>query len=512
MSKFGKIGFLVSALSLIVLVVARFILEGWQNILFVPFVLCLLSFVVAIIVDRKLYLEFLTMRTTKHGMNMGVMIFLALILTVAVNFLAVRTQKTFDLTEEKLHTLSDQTILALKDLDQELEFLIFTKGKLAGDSQTNLKGSFQLYLDASSKVKVRFLDAHIEPELAKRYLKPTDQVAMVVKYGERHINIDGNQLGEEQITSAILKVKQTASKSVYFLTGHGERDIDSEAGEGAKSLADALRGDGFQVNKLNLLAGDKMPDASQVLIILGPKSPMLDQEKELLKSFIEQGGRLLVAADPGEGHNIATFTKTFGIEFRNNFIVNQFQGFGGQNQFAALGLELDPGHEITKKLSGGDNITLFPFASELQKDLGADTAIQIVELVKSFPQAFVLNDPRKAEKDPVRKSFPIALAATGKWEKKDGDKTQSFAAVVFGDSDFVINQYWGQGENKNLILNSVAFLAQEAALVSIRPKTPKATPLSLSNYARYALYISLVVLPLLLIVTSGVVWFRRRGL
>ena len=91
MSKWAKILWLISGVSLAGLVIARYILGGWTtDWLFVPLAMFAVTAVGALIIDYKFYLEFFTLRTTKHGMNMGVLILLVVALLVSVNFLGKR--------------------------------------------------------------------------------------------------------------------------------------------------------------------------------------------------------------------------------------------------------------------------------------------------------------------------------------------------------------------------------------------------------------------------------------
>src|SRR5262245_16350943 len=159
MSKWGKISFLISGLSLLVLLTARLILQGWLDFLYAPLIVAVVGFVLALAVDFKFYLEFLTLKTTKHGMNMGVMIVLSFVLLVAVNFLGVRFDKTFDFTKEKINTLSDQTQQAVKGLDDELKILVFYRGTDDKELRGQLKSNFQSYMDLSPKIKMSFIDA-----------------------------------------------------------------------------------------------------------------------------------------------------------------------------------------------------------------------------------------------------------------------------------------------------------------------------------------------------------------
>ena len=59
MSRWGTISWLVCGLSLVIVVVARYILGGWHDFLWAPLVIGLLTFIAAFVVDFRFYLEFL---------------------------------------------------------------------------------------------------------------------------------------------------------------------------------------------------------------------------------------------------------------------------------------------------------------------------------------------------------------------------------------------------------------------------------------------------------------------
>ena len=82
--------------------------------MFGPLGIAVFFFGLAVFKDARFYLEFLTMRTTKHGMNMGALILMAVVALVSINFLAVRYEKKFDWTSERLNSLSDQSLKAFK--------------------------------------------------------------------------------------------------------------------------------------------------------------------------------------------------------------------------------------------------------------------------------------------------------------------------------------------------------------------------------------------------------------
>ena len=108
---------------------------------------------------------------------------------------------------------------------------------------------------------------------------------------------------------------------------------------------------------------------------------------------------------------------------------------------------------------------------------------------------------------PETHSVSLAVDATGKMD----DKSQEFEAVVFGDSDFLSNHSLMVGVNRDLGLNSFAKLANEKDLLSIRPKMPKGTMIILTGFAKLCIVVAALTLPVFLLATAGVVWFRRRG-
>lgn len=508
MSKWGKISYLVSGLSVIVLFTARLILQGWIDYMYAPLVIALVSFIAALAVDYKYYLDFLSMRTTKHGMNMGVLILMAMVLVVAVNFLGVRFDKTFDLTKEKINSLSDQSIDVVKNLKEDVKVLIFYKGKQLKEQALDIKNDFRMYVAANSKISVEVHDANYNVEMAKKYLQNSEAFAAIVEYkGRRNVIQSGGGSPERpvyqegDITSSLIKVTKEVAQTAYFLTGHGEKDIEQASFDGIKGFAEALRRDGYTVSKLNLVGGDKMPTPPAVIAIVGPKTELTDKEMSDIREFANQGGRVFLAIDPGEKHQLALLTKSWGIEFKNNYVVNEVAGTD-EGLVGAVGFEFDANSPVTKKLAGSRSIVVLPFASELQKAPDADTTTVFNDIVKSHPAAYHLNSPNEQVKEPERRVHVLGMTA-----KKD-----KFAAVVFGDSDFLSDTRLQRFLHYDLALNAMAYLFDDDANLTIRPKSFEATKLEITANKGMLIVVAGVSLPLCLIILSGLFWYRRRNL
>jgi ABC-type uncharacterized transport system involved in gliding motility auxiliary subunit len=83
--------------------------------------------------------------------------------------------------------------------------------------------------------------------------------------------------------------------------------------------------------------------------------------------------------------------------------------------------------------------------------------------------------------------------------------------VTFGDSDFSRNQFLSLSGNRDLFLNTINWLAKEENLITIRPKEPEESRISLTRRQGINLFfISVLVYPLALLVIGITVWYRRR--
>ena len=520
MSRWAKICWLIAGVSLVGVLAARYILGGWIDILWFPFGLFAVCFVAALSLDFKFYLEFFTMKTTKHGMNMGVLIIMVLASLVATNFFAVKYNKTLDMTEEGLNSLSEQSLTLLKNLDKDLNVLVFYRGEKDRDKKTQVKNTLDKYKENSSRIKLKYVNAYAETALAQKYLSRGDQFTVFVETDLRKIKVE-EPLQEEQFTVAMLKSNQKDSKKIYFLKGHGERSLESSEENGIQDFKKALEDSSFELSDLSLITGEKIPADAAVIAIVGPQTQIMSGEITELMDFAKKGGRLFIAVDPGQRHNIGDLVSQLGVNFKNNYVLNDRVRLMGQGLGGALGLLYDSNHEITKKFKSGENFSLFSMASELEKTAQAPEGFTIVDLVRTPPSSFVANNLNVKKIEGGRKMFSLGLAVKGSFKKpqkdekgKEGAKTDpadEFSAIIFGDSDFLSNNYLVQGVNRDLALNSIAYLAKETDLISIRPKKPKGTQLTLTKSSQNSIVLAGVAVPIIFFVLSGVFWFRRRN-
>jgi len=83
--------------------------------------------------------------------------------------------------------------------------------------------------------------------------------------------------------------------------------------------------------------------------------------------------------------------------------------------------------------------------------------------------------------------------------------------VIIGDADFATNTHYYNGNNSDLFLNSVSWLTEETELISIRHNVlPFRRLIVGSEAATFINYSSIGLLPVLILIVGGIIWWRRR--
>ena len=516
MSRLGKILLLVAGFCILISGVSKVILGGWHNYMYVGIVIFFMGVIVSFIVDLSFYKEFFVMRTTKHGMNMGVLILLFILGVFAVNFLAVKNNKKWDLTAEGLNSLSDQSVKILKSLDAPLSIKFFYRGGTEGVAsvQGQFKELTEMYKDESSQFSVEFIDSIKRPGLAKEYGVSRATAQVFVDYKGKRNSVE--PLTEEGLTKALLKATRTSNKKVFMTTGHGEKSVEDTGPTGLSEFQKSLKDSGYDVETLSLIDQKEVPQGADAVFIVGPQTSFLKPELAKLRDYARRGGKIFIAIDPGLSHNLALLTKSLGVEFRNDYVLDQFGQLLGASAAMALGRSYGT-TDITKDFSG--RMTMFHLASSVSK--APDTEFTISDLVKtgdtSFSSDKIAHGQVEVQAD-RRGPHTLGVLVQGVMPeegitKKDTEgKGREFTATVFGDSDFLSNQLLYQQMNRDLGLNASAYLLKENELISIRPKQPKGTTLTLSSVQFWIFVFGVIVpIPLFLFGLSGFTWYRRRS-
>ncbi len=459
-------------------------------------------------------------RSTRYGANAVLYTVIFLAILILVNIVSNSHTWRKDLTEEGLFSLSDQSQKILDNLDKDVEVLAFFEG---GGKGTKLEDLLKSYARASSRFHYEFIDPVKHPEKARKFEVSTTDV-LVVKCGDRNTKITGTT--EQDITNAILKVAKQEKKKIYFLKGHGERDLEDDEALGYHVAKKAIENEGYDVLPLELYLMKDVPKDAAVVVVASPEKALEKGELEALERYIDKGGNALFLLDPRQAPGLDTFLRKWGVEVGDNVVVDQvFRLFYGP----ALGV--DPivstygSHDITKEIKGQ---CLFHMARSVDLATPLPDRVQGVSLAKTSQSSWAETDVdrlfKKSEvskgKDDVQGPVSIAVALTvdtkrpseGNKDKKEEEQEDTEARlVVFGDSDFADNDHIAKMFNVDMFLNTINWLAGEEKQISIRPKETRGSRVLMTpEETRDIFYLSVLILPEILLLIGLAIWWRRR--
>ena len=251
--------------------------------------------VVSIVLGFPYILGFFSKRSSKLGTNTAILTIAVIAILVFVNFAGFRHRKRIDLTNEKLFTLSDQTKKIVGGLKNDVTIVRFSK---APDPQ--LDDLMAEYTNLGPRIKFQTVDPQVKPDVAAQYgAKHTDEV--IAASGSRTQQIEpGNrgQISEEDVTTALLKLTRDKSKTVCFITGHGEKSLTDTSGEGYSAVNDGLKKETYAVKSVNLVSENGIPSDCDVVVIAGPKQAFFPQEVTMISKYMDAGGDALIEVDP----------------------------------------------------------------------------------------------------------------------------------------------------------------------------------------------------------------------
>lgn len=442
--------------------------------------------------------------------NLAVVVLLIVAIVAAVNYLGVKLHTRVDLSAGRVHSLSDQSVQVVRGLKKDLDVkAFFSKGN---SGLERLRSLLEIYRFHSGRVRATFIDPYLKPELVKQYEIKTDGT-MVFEYEGKSTRSE--EVSEEAITHAIIKVTRQGEKTVYFLQGHGEPG-SGESGETGYSEARAgLEKLSFKVKDLILFQEAAVPRDAAAVIVAGPQKPLLEKELFLLGDYIEkEQGRLLLLLDPGQGAELKPLLAKYGLALEDYVVVDAdpLSQFMGGNYFMPVVAKY-PEHAITK---GFGYATMFPLARGLSRLSPAPAGVSADFLAATSPNSWGETNYEaevKTEtitKNPGDKGGPIDIAAAGEIA---GDGDGKSRLVVVGDSDFALNKYYFFQANGNFFNNAVSWLTEEKDLVAIAPRVTAPRTVNLTRSAgRLVFFYTLFILPLLVFAAGIGVWLYRRKL
>src|ERR1700722_13065305 len=455
--------------------------------------------------------QWLKARQTKYGAYAGVYILVVIAIVVVANVLANRYNKSYDATSNKRYSLSDQTKKIVAGLKQDATITYFNQSTRFQEG----KDLLDEYANLSPKVRIAYVDPDKNPQLAR--------AAGIREFGTALVQIGDKKetakaITEEGLTGAFIRDLKGTTRTICFVTGSGEHQIDDTERDGFSHFKDLLVRDEYQSKSIDLLQKAEVPADCTAMVVAGPTHDYQQPEVDAIKNYVEGGGRAFFMLDPpvqfgsspvGENDALTGLLQSWGVTLNKDMIldlnpVGQLAGLGPQVALVTT-YSTQP---IVAQMRG--SAVGFPPSRSLDiKDGGKTSVEKLFDSSSSSLATGNLSSPEVSVADPRNKKGPLTIAAAGTYNT--GKQNSQGRFVVAGSSSWAANRFLGFNGNSDLASNAVNWLSSDEDLISIRPKQQEDRHVTMTR-AQLILGggISQFVLPLMVVIAGTLVWWKRR--
>ncbi len=526
-------------------VLTRGVLDAKDVLYFLSIITIFLSWAYLLLLGRKFDKQHSFYRNSKIG------IILLLGIVILINTIVRYVPLRYDLTSDKIYSLSKITEKQLLSLPDVVNIVLYTSDKLPPKFQLILRDTKDLLRDyqalSKGNVVVKYKNISGNSEIAKEasqvgitevQFNIIESEEFKIQSGYLGLSIDfagvkevipfienTNQL-EYQLTSIIKKLTVTKKNKIAFVSGHGEKKLEEDYRIWGQELKNQ-----FEVIELKM--DDKnftMPKDLSVLVVAGPTQEMDSEARVAIKKFIASGGRVLFLIDPTliipgslqaavNPFSLADLALDYGVVVNSDIVYdvkfNEVLRFNKGNIVYLLPYPYWMKAKLTDDIQKRFKLDylVLPWASSISiKDNTKLASKEIQPLITTSKFGGNREVLKITSVEPEEQfSHPIL----GQQYLGVNIKAGAGRVVIIGDSDFLTDSFL-QSTSQNLVLGMglLSDLTQEDSLISLSLKQSNLRSLQPTDFKQVLLIkygnLALVVfLPLLV----GV-WrlMRRRKL
>ena len=463
---------------------------------------------------------------------------------IAIAYFSMRFPLRLDMTTAGLFSLSQQTKDMLQRLDKPVHITFFHDPMMRETVEL-----YQLMAAQTGRITTEFYDPMLNPAQARMRGVEFAGTAIMESEGRR-LTVNGPS--ETDIANGILRVSQGVQQVVCFLEGHVEPDpfsleshdhlegtaghthglgsrIDIHERHGIAKARHGLEAMNYVVEKVALTKGDADLSHCSVLVVAGPKVPLLPAEVKAIDGYLAHGGNALFMLDPFIVTGLEPVIREFGVILDDDIVIDEASHFW--TDVSAPAVSDYNRDEITRDLP----LTFFPGARSLSPTPQRVPGTAVRPLVNSSRDSFGQNNrdridlkPGNAKPGPltmmvivnrrpeyVASGEAIQHEAQGKPAQQPATPSEKPTTgnriAVIGDSDFATNSFYHIMGNGKLFLNTVNYLASKENLIGIAPRTYDVPRVNLTNRQIHGtVFLTVILIPALMALVGIAVWWRQR--
>jgi len=457
-----------------------------------------------------------------------------------------------DVTENKIYTLSEASIKAIQNINQDIKIYIY-----GYDEKASLVDFIKQYAKANEHITYEILTEESNYAKVQEYELNEGYYILILESGESKKVIDGSSefysydyttyqevdITEQTITNSILGLITENKPKVYFMQGHGEYATSELA-----VLATYLTNESFEVNELNILTNGTIPEDCDVLAIMSPTSDLYDSEAQVIKDYINKGGNIFytmdVVSEETSFTNLHSVLDLYGVRVENGYIMENDSNYTLSNYPNIFMPQVSGSSNITQDIYT-DSYMWLVYAARLQflsdeeleslnvtkEDLLYSTENSLFTTDLSSSMTAAATSAQKASS--VIASLVTKVINSGTeteiTSEETTDETNSnseeeitveskLIIVSTGSfiSDYTISALSESyplsylGSNKDFVINSIAELSAKEGGLSIRKDMSASTYAPTETQNKIVLAV-IFIIPILIILIGIVIWnYRKR--
>jgi hypothetical protein len=389
-----------------------------------------------------------------------------------------------DLTQSENFTLTEQSREAMRIIASDpnisnIRIILFYSNADADrrDQDTVLLDDFveaATPTGGTSKLSYEFVDPDRNPVILTNFEALAGNIVVVALNPDGTPNTDKKEIVDPlrlttdlqtALTNAVLRVSATGDFRAYFLTVADGIPLTSDSGdESLSTLNESMQTFNWNLQQISFLditgstpsvtLNDPAADG-EVLIIVGGSEALADEDLQVIKDYVAQGGDLIIFADPSD-EGLATSANfnewlngTFGVTVDAELVLDQSRNYG--SPIIPVVSEFSESQFVTSFFAGA-GFVLFPFPHPLTIADTLPTNVNITELAYTGPDSYtrtyqeLVDDEVEPDADSPRGPFVVAVAA-------ENEVTGS-RMVLFGSRDLasetLLSLAAGRGDVFNL--------------------------------------------------------------
>ncbi len=480
------------------------------------------------------FIEIIKKKWLIDGTKTTILVLIILAIFFGINYAMQKIDPTpIDLSQEQLFTLTDASKDKIKNIQKEVK-LYFVE---YSEDDTTLDLAKQ-YTKVNNKITAEAVKANDRQDLVQKYGIETGSTGIIVECGDKYKVLSSDELvtydystyetisiAEEKLTSAIQSVVTDEVPKVYFVTGYSNMTLTS----GLQYLSMYLENEINDVESVDLLTTGKVPDDCDTLVIVNPTEDFEDTTAQEIIDYINRGGNILwfqaATAQKLDLPNVNKVLEVYGINpFETGIIVETDTSKMIANYSDLIIPEVQYS-DITRKIQNSEGV-IFMDATKINvansdklEELKVEETPLLTSSEKSYFRTDFINTQNENEEDTQSYTVGALMTKTIKEANEEtGEQAQTSKLAIYGECYFMsdlpldsssstpIIQY---RQNKDLVLNSIAYLVNREEDITVRKSTGTVTYTATETENRIILAIIFAV-PVIIIIIGIIVWIKRR--